>query len=144
MRTGTAQSFLESINTSVSPQLEALKDGLLDHVDAEGICTCACRCGRSPIWRPRGRKRSKSFTAMRSGISELSGWDSEPRQEAQPMPVEPAKQNGPGAASLERLPAEILGEWGPDFPAGFRIDYLVLRRNHCTIGCGRTSRWIRS
>ena len=142
MRTGTAQSFLESISNSISPQLEALKDGLLDHADAEGICTCACRCGRSPIWRPRGRKRSKSFTAMRSGISELSGWDSEPRQEPQPIPVEPVKQNGPGAAPLERLPAEILGERVPDFHAGFRADYLVLRRNNCTIGYDCTSCWI--
>lgn len=144
MRTGTAQSFLESINTSASPQLEALTEGLLDHVDAEGICTCACRCGRSPVWRPRGRKRSKSFTAMRSGISELSGWDTEPCQEPQPRPIEPAKQNGPGAAPLERLPAEILGEWGPDFHAGFRTDYLVLRRDNCTTGSSRTAGWIRS
>lgn len=114
MKTGTAQSFLESTNTSVSPQHEAFNDGLLDHVDAEGICTCACRCGRSPIWRPRGRKRSKSFTAMRTGISELSGWDWEPRQEPQPISVEPSKDNGPGEAPLEGLPAEILGERGQD------------------------------
>ena len=110
MRTGTAQSFLESINTSVSPQRESFNDGLLDHVDAEGICTCACRCGRSPVWRPRGRKRSKSFTAMRTGISELSGWDWELRQHPEPIQVEPSKENGPGEAPLERLPAEILGE----------------------------------
>ena len=126
MRAGTAQSFLESINTSVSPQREAFNDGLLDHVDAEGICTCACRCGHSPAWRPRGRKRSKSFTAMRTGISELSGWDWEPRQEAQPIHVQPTKENGPGESPLERLPAEILGEQESVLYAGFRTDYLVL------------------
>ena len=47
---------------------------------------------------------------MRTGISELSGWDIEPRQEPTPIPVETAKSNGPGEAPLERLPAEILGE----------------------------------
>ena len=46
---------------------------------------------------------------MRTGISELSGSDWEPRHE--PINIEPAKPNGPGEAPLERLPAEILGEY---------------------------------
>lgn len=45
---------------------------------------------------------------MRTGISELTACDWEPRHE--PVSIEPAKPNGPGEAPLERLPAEILDE----------------------------------
>ena len=44
---------------------------------------------------------------MRTGISELSGWDSSIAQE--PAGAAVKKANGPGEAALERLPVEILG-----------------------------------
>ena len=108
MRSGTAQSFLESVNT---PKLSLRLEGDHDDNAAEtGSCSCCCRCGRPQRWKPtevRSKRRSKSYTALRTGISELSGWDFGIRQE----PVAPTvkKANGPGEAPLERLPAEILG-----------------------------------
>ena len=109
MRPATAQSFLESINTNFSPVRESNQDGLFEQVDASDSCTCACRCGRSPTWRPKGKRRSRSYTGMRTGISELTASEWEPRHE--PVRIEPAKPNGPGEAPLERLPAEILGAY---------------------------------
>ena len=108
MRSGTAQSFLESVNT---PKLSLRLEGDHDDNAAEtGSCSCCCRCGRPQRWKPtevRSKRRSKSYTALRTGISELSGWDFGIRQE----PVAPTvkKVNGPGEAPLESLPAEILG-----------------------------------
>lgn len=107
MRPATAQSFLESINISVSPIRESNKDGLFEHVDASDSCTCACRCGRSPTWKAKGKRRSRSYTGIRTGISELSALDWEPHHE--PVTIKSAKPNAAGEAPLERLPAEILG-----------------------------------
>ena len=108
MRSGTAQSFLESVN---APKLSLrLEGGHDDNPSETGSCSCCCRCGRPQRWKPagsRGKRRSKSYTALRTGISELSGWDSALCQE--PAAVQVKKSNGPGEAPLERLPAEILG-----------------------------------
>ncbi len=111
MRSGIAQSFLESVNASVTPPHETVVDGA-SPVEA-GACECCCRCGRGVKLQPVGRKlsrRAKSYTALRTGISELSGWDLEfPRPQAA-RPVEVEKHFGPGEAPLERLPVEVLGE----------------------------------
>ena len=109
MRSGTAQSFLESVNT---PKLLLRLEGDHDDNAAEtGSCSCCCRCGRPERWKPagpRGKRRSKSYTALRTGISELSGWDTGIAQESAAAPAK--KVNGPGEAALEKLPVEILGE----------------------------------
>ena len=47
---------------------------------------------------------------MRTGISELSGWDLEIPKVQEPAEIEDAQSFGPGRAPLERLPAEVLGE----------------------------------
>lgn len=112
MRSGTAQSFLESVNNATSLQNES-GDSTVSPTET-GACNCCCRCGRAPKWNPQGPRgrRSKSYTALRTGISELSGWDWEPPKYAEPIVLDVVKTFGPGEAPLERLPAEILGEKG--------------------------------
>lgn len=110
MRSGIAQSFLESINTSApSIHHNADKDAITPE---SGSCTCCCRCGRSDSWRAsigaRGHRRARSFTAPRTGISELTGIDWEPSEPA--LAVEPPKTFAPGESPLEKLPVEVLGE----------------------------------
>lgn len=109
MRSGIAQSFLESINSSVPP--------IPHHEDKDvitpesGSCTCCCRCGRSDSWRAsssgRGHRRARSYTAPRTGISELTGLGWEPSKQA--MVVEPPRTFAPGESPLEQLPVEVLG-----------------------------------
>lgn len=111
MRSAIAQSFLESVNSSLSSsQLETdhRRDGSIE----AGTCSCCCRCGRLSKWQPAGprKRRSKSYTALRTGISELSGWDWEAPRAAEPQLLDLVKAYGPGEAPLERLPVEILGE----------------------------------
>lgn len=111
MRSATAQSFLESVNTSLSSsQFETGPKG--DGSNKAGTCSCCCRCGRLSKWEPAGprQRRSKSYTALRTGISELSGWDWEAPRVAEPILLDVVKTHGPGEAPLERLPVEILGE----------------------------------
>lgn len=111
MRSATAQSFLESVNSSLSSsQIETGHKG--DAPIEAGTCSCCCRCGRLSKWEPAGprRRRSKSYTALRTGISELSGWDWEAPRVTEPMVLDVVKTYGPGEAPLERLPVEILGE----------------------------------
>lgn len=113
MRSATAQSFLESVNSSLSSsQIETSHKG--DAPIEAGICSCCCRCGRLSKWEPAGPRlrRSKSYTALRTGISELSPWDWEAPRVTEPMVLDVAKTYGPGEAPLERLPVEILGEIG--------------------------------
>ena len=113
MRTGIAQSFLESVNASFSPPLNPVKDATspVSPIAADS-CECCCRCGRSSKWQPLGRikQRSKSYTALRTGISELSGWDSGFPKTQEPPPIEVKKDFRPGEAPLERLPSEVLGK----------------------------------
>ncbi|KAL9016380.1 MAG: hypothetical protein Q9185_006279 [Variospora sp. 1 TL-2023] len=108
---GIAQSFLESINTlATSIHHNDDKDAITP--ESGGSCTCCCRCGRSDSWRAsiggRGHRRARSFTAPRTGISELTGIDWEPSEPA--MAVEPPKKFGPGESPLEKLPVEVLDE----------------------------------
>ena len=59
---------------------------------------------------PGRKRRSKSYSAVRTGISELSGWDLEIPKLQEPAEIEVTQSFGPGQAPLERLPAEVLGE----------------------------------
>lgn len=111
MRSGIAQSFLESVNASVPTSPDAVHNG--GSPTGAGTCDCCCRCGRSSKWQPVGpgrKRRSKSYTALRTGISELSGWDLELPRRQGPAEIEVEKWHGPGEAPIERLPVEVLGE----------------------------------
>ena len=111
MRSGIAQSFLESVNASVGTPQDATHDA--GSPTETPTCECCCRCGRSPKWQPVGpgrKRRSKSYTAIRTDISELSGWDLELPRRQEPLEIEVQKSYGPGQAPIERLPAEVLGE----------------------------------
>ena len=115
MRSATAQSFLESVYTSLSSPFETGQKG--DGPIEAGTCSCCCRCGRLSKWEPAGpqRRRSKSYTALRTSVSEVSGWEWESPRVAEPMALDVVKTYGPGEAPLERLPVEILGEIGTPF-----------------------------
>lgn len=109
MRSGTAQSFLESIDSDALTQNESRQQ--VEEPTDMGSCPCCCRCGRVQKWRlgPRAR-RSKSNTALRTGISELSGWEGEPTQVTSVETPSVVKSFGVGQSPLEMLPAEILGK----------------------------------
>lgn len=113
MRSGIAQSFLESVNNaSVPTSPDAVHNG--GSLAAAGTCDCCCRCGRSSKWQrvgPGRKRRSKSYTALRTGISELSGWDLELPRRQEPAEIQVEKSYGPGEAPIERLPVEVLGEF---------------------------------
>ena len=112
MRAGIAQSFLESvINASVPPSPDPVHS--VGNTTSAGACDCCCRCGRSSKWQPLGpgrKRRSKSYTPPRTGISELSGWDLELPRRQEPAEIEAEKSYGAGEAPIERLPVEVLGE----------------------------------
>ncbi len=112
MRSGIAQSFLETVNTSAGKAQEADHEAVSP--TGSGTCDCCCRCGRNTKWQPLGPgrgRRSKSYTAPRTGISELSGWDLElPRRQESREIEQPRRNYGPGEAPLERLPVEVLGK----------------------------------
>lgn len=123
MRVGTAQSFLECVNASIVPPSEPANAKATTSPTSPSTssdfsafsaetCECCCRCGRNPKWQPvgRGKKRSKSYTALRTGAFELSGWDRDPPKAQHPQPAVVKKAFGPGEAPLERLPAEVLGK----------------------------------
>lgn len=111
MRSGIAQSFLESINTSLpSPSLAPASEAWSPKEAAS--CECCCRCGKNSTWQPAGRpigRRARSYTPLRTGISELSGWDREPVKVPEPRHGDVKKNYGLGEAPLERLPIEVLG-----------------------------------
>ena len=103
MRSGTAQSFLES-------GLHGLPQGESGDV---GSCNCCCRCGRAREWksfRPRGVRRTKSYSPLRTGVSELSGWTWASVLREEPVDLDAPRSFKPGEAPLERLPVEILGK----------------------------------
>lgn len=114
MRSGIAQSFLESVNTTAGKPSQAAEHDV-GSPTGSSACDCCCRCGRSSKWQKLGpglgARRSKSYTALSTGISELSGWDLElsPRRQ-EPRKVEAPRHYSPGEAPLERLPVEILGK----------------------------------
>ena len=109
MRLGIAQSFLESVNTSATP-VHHNEDAVDLNSPESGSCTCCCRCGRSDSWRAstgRGYRRARSYTAPRTGISELTGVDDDfPK----PARVEAPQVFAPAESPLEKLPVEVLGE----------------------------------
>lgn len=113
--TGIAQSFLESVNASIAPKDDRQPsspslDGA-SPIDV-GTCECCCRCGKGSKWHPSGRKlgrKSKSYTSLRTGISELSGWDLDLPKRQEVRPVE-KKEYAKGESPLEKLPAEVLGK----------------------------------
>lgn len=108
---GIAQSFFESVNASVPTSPDAVHN--VGNRTGAGTCDCCCRCGRSPKWQPVGpgrKRRSKSYTALRTGISELSGWDLELPRPQEPTEIEVEKSYAPGEAPIERLPVEVLDE----------------------------------
>ena len=124
MRSGVAQSFLESVNASVPISPDAVhNDGSPTRA---GTCDCCCHCGRSSKRQPVGlgrKRRSKSYTALRTGISELSGWDLEIPRLQEPAEIHVEKSYGAGEAPLERLPVEVLGKsFGNSTPRG-RTDH---------------------
>lgn len=109
--TGIAQSFLESVNASIAPKddpsLLLTPDGL-SPLDA-GACECCCRCGKGAKLGRHVTKRSKSYTNLRTGISEVYGWDHETSVTPEARPVQ-KKEYGAGESLLEKLPIEVLGE----------------------------------
>lgn len=109
MRLGTAQSFLESVDSDTPTRYESRHQ--VEEPTDVGSCACCCRCGRVQKRRlgPRGR-RSKSYTALRTGISELSGWEWEPTKAANTETPTVAKSFGASQSPLEMLPMEILGK----------------------------------
>ena len=112
--TGIAQSFLESVNASIAPKDQQQPSPILDATSPVdiGTCECCCRCGKGPKLQSLGRRvsrKTKSYTNLRTGISELSGFDLDlPRRQDVP-PVE-KKQYGKGESPIETLPTEVLGE----------------------------------
>lgn len=115
MRSGIAQSFLESGNAATTKTHDESVKELTKSPDSAEICECCCRCGRSPNGSPlaRGKRRSKSYTAIRTAISEWSGWnqDVDIQKSQEPVSVEPPRrQYRAGESPLERLPAEVLGK----------------------------------
>ena len=112
MRSGIAQSFLESVNTAAGPPQETAGHDAGSPTTG-GACDCCCRCGRNTKWQPLGpgrKRRSKSYTALRTGISELSGWDLDLPRRQEPLEIEAPKHYEPGEAPIERLPVEVLGK----------------------------------
>ncbi|KAI4219363.1 MAG: hypothetical protein L6R36_008374 [Xanthoria steineri] len=109
MRLGIAQSFLESVTTTVPPIRH--NDDLSDPKSPEsGSCACCCRCGRSDSWRTsaiQGHRRARSYTGPRTGISELTGVSFDPPQRP---PAEVPKVFAPAESPLEKLPVEVLDE----------------------------------
>ena len=111
MGSGVAQSFLESVNASVGTSPDAGDDA--GSPNGSGTCDCCCRCGRNGKRQPLGpgrKRRSKSYSALRTGISELSGWDLDIPRRQEPVEIEAPKHYGPGEAPIERLPVEVLGK----------------------------------
>ncbi|KAL9125215.1 MAG: hypothetical protein Q9217_005546 [Psora testacea] len=139
--TGIAQSFLESVNASIAPKEEQPSFNGASPVDA-GTCECCCHCGKSAKPQPGRRlsRKSKSYTNLRTGISELSGWDLDlpRRQEVRHIAQ---KQYRKGEAPLERLPIEVLD----DIIAHLAIDLPpsgYAPRNVDLINCLLTSKTI--
>ena len=112
MRTGVAQSFLESALYK-APDSDSVDHGINGSgIDADS-CTCCCRCGRLREWKPnglKGKRKSRSYSPIRTGVSELSSWLSEPPSQHGSTELKAPCVNAPGEAPIERLPVEVLGK----------------------------------
>ena len=111
MRTGAAQSFLESALYK-APYLDHAGDRVSSSSADADPCTCCCRCGRVREWKPSGlraKRKSRSYSPIRTGVSELSGWLLEPPPHQEPVDLTTPSVNPPGGAPIERLPVEVLG-----------------------------------
>lgn len=109
MKSGIAQSFFESpVHRTTSPARSGTSAD--DKLVGKDVCNCTCRCGRAREWKvdgARGKRRSRSYSPLRTSVSELSGWKEEALS-FDGVAVQ-KKQSAPGEAPLERLPVEILG-----------------------------------
>ncbi|KAL6717600.1 hypothetical protein ACLMJK_005515 [Lecanora helva] len=110
---GIAQSFLESKNAAAGPPRDAA-GGHEASSPTGGICDCCCHWGRGvkpqqPLG-PGRKRRSKSYTELRTGISELSGWDLDLPRRKEPLEVQPLKHYEAGESPIERLPVEVLAD----------------------------------
>ena len=116
MRSGIAQSFVES-GTATPVRREVVKElTQTSSTDSAESCECCCRCGRKAKGghaQARGKRRSKSSTALRTAISEWSGWDDDVAiaitHELSSIET-PSRQYRAGDSPLERLPTEVLGK----------------------------------
>ena len=110
MRAGFVQSFLETALYGSSPDDKSI-DGL-ESPTASPACSCCCHCGRAAEVRPkarRGKRRSRSYSPVRTGVTELSGWDIDSVPFSNVQPVKAIKHYDAGDAPIERLPTEVLG-----------------------------------
>ena len=112
MRLGSAQSFLESNLHHEPPQHETthIVDGSRSGVAS---CSCCCRCGRTREWTPvpfKTKRKSRSYSPIRTGVSELSEWLLKTPSVGIPPKLHAPRPSVPGQAPLEMLPTEILGQ----------------------------------
>ncbi|MCJ1280851.1 hypothetical protein MMC26_000168 [Xylographa opegraphella] len=138
---GLAQSFLE-LPLHYTSSKQQPNQSIHDLTSTTRGCECCCRCGRSGDKRSDGAKvvrKSRSYSPLRTSISELSGWTSQPISTAGTAKAGQIKSSGPGEAPLERLPVEILekiiAQLSLEIPAQ---EYAP--RNADLIACLRTSR----
>ena len=113
MRSGVAQSFLETSLAGIQPQIPA-GHGLDSPELRAQQCACRCRCGRGrdlKSTRLRVKRRSRSYSPIRTGVSELTDWLVEPSSTEEASQAKLPNVNAPGDSPLERLPAEILSMW---------------------------------
>ena len=110
MRSGVAQSFLETSLAGIQPQTPASHGPDSPKLGAQQ-CACCCRCGRGRDLKPTGlrvKRKSRSYSPIRTGVSELSDWLVEPSSTEEASQAKLPTVNRPGESPLERLPAEIL------------------------------------
>ena len=122
MRSGAAQSFLESTLHHERPQ-EQTTHALDSSTSSTANCSCCCRCGRVREWAPvpfNAKRKSRSYSPVRTGVSELSEWLLEIPSTGIPPKLRAPEPNAPGRAPLEMLPTEILGS----LVEGLQIPYV--------------------
>lgn len=122
MKTGIAQSFFESpTHRNTSPARSGASPD--DKLVGKDACHCTCRCGRARernIDGARGKRRSRSYSPLRTSVAELSGWTDDAL--SFDGVAEQKHETAPGEAPLERLPVEILGGWFKAVPTWSTAD----------------------
>ncbi|MCJ1341190.1 hypothetical protein MMC09_006486 [Bachmanniomyces sp. S44760] len=111
MRPGTAQSFLETALAQAIP-VEQASQHAGNTSPTSGSCQCCCRCGRAEerkLVSPTGKPRSRSYSPLRAGVSELLTWEWQSPDDVESQIEDVPKPSRPGEAPLESLPTEILG-----------------------------------